>query len=146
MIKICTIGFTKTSAEHFFARLKNSGTKKIIDIRLNNTSQLSGFAKSEDLKYFLKSVAGIDYIHLPILAPTEKILKDYKRDGGDWSIYENSFNSLMRERKIESRISPAMLDQTCLLCSEDHPHHCHRRLVVEYLGASWGEKLNILHL
>lgn len=52
IIKIYTIGFTQTSAEQFFDRLIKAGVKKIVDARLNNRSQLAGFAKQEDLKYF----------------------------------------------------------------------------------------------
>ena len=44
-VKIFTVGFTKKSAETFFTRLKKSGAKRIVDVRLNNISQLAGFAR-----------------------------------------------------------------------------------------------------
>ena len=138
IIKIYTIGFTQTSAEQFFGKLIKAGVKKIVDARLNNSSQLAGFAKKEDLKYFLKAIANIDYIHMPVLAPSEEMLAEYKKKKGDWQTYEKNFLALMEERRIENIVNPSELDQACLLCSEHIPEHCHRRLVAEYLKNKWG--------
>jgi uncharacterized protein (DUF488 family) len=117
-----------------------------MDVRLHNTSQLSGFAKSDDLAYFLNAIGGIDYEHRPMLAPTDDILKAYKRDKGDWNAYQRQFMSLMAERKVEARLKPEMFDGTCLLCSEATPHQCHRRLVCEYLNERWDGALTVRHL
>lgn len=144
-MKIYTIGFTKTTAEGFFSRLQKAGIKKVIDIRLNNVSQLAGFAKMHDLRYFLKAICGIEYDHRLDLAPTQEMLDAYKKNGGEWLDYEKRFNALIESRRIESTIDPSVLDGACLLCSEDKPHHCHRRLVAEYLQAKWG-KLEIVNL
>ena len=141
-----TIGFTKTNASHFFSRLTDAGVVLVVDVRLNNTSQLSGFAKAEDLPYFLKQIAGIKYAHRPELAPTDIMLKEFKKEKGDWSVYERKFMKLMESRKIEDKFRPEMFDKSCLLCSEDKPHYCHRRLVVEYLNGKWGSALNVQHL
>ena len=143
-MRIFTIGFTRTSAQSFFDRLKKSGARKIIDVRLNNVSQLAGFAKRNDLKYFAKEICSIGYEHLPVLAPTKEILEKYKRNKGSWDAYERSFNELMAQRKIEE-IDKKIIDGGCLLCSEDKPHHCHRRLVAEYLKDKWGD-VEIEHL
>ena len=144
-IKMFTIGFTKKSAELFFTKLSQAGVKRVIDIRLNNVSQLAGFAKRDDLAYFLKTICGIDYMHLPDLAPTKEILDEYKKNKGDWSVYEDSFLDLMSERKAEEIIARDLLDDGCLLCSEDQPDHCHRRLVAEYLSEKLGN-IEIKHL
>ena len=143
-MKLFTIGFTKTSAEDFFSRLSKARVKKLVDVRLNNVSQLSGFAKKDDLRYFAKSICGIDYEHLPELAPTQDILYDYKKSKGAWSVYAEKFLNLMARRKIEN-IDRSHLDGGCLLCSEDKPHYCHRRLVAEYLKNKWGN-VEIEHL
>src|SRR5580658_8570643 len=133
-MKLFTIGFTKKSAETFFTRLKNAGVKRLIDVRLNNVSQLAGFTKRDDLRYFTKAICNIGYVHLPELAPTAEILDPYKKaKNGDWALYERQFLDLMRERHIERTMSREILDGSCLLCSEEKPHHCHRRLVAEYL-------------
>jgi len=137
-IKIFTIGFTKKKAEKFFTKLCDTGVKRVIDIRLNNVSQLAGFAKKDDLRYFLKTICDIDYIHMPDLAPTKDILDEYKNNGGDWSVYEKNFTDLIKKRKIDKKITKDILDNACLLCSEDKPDHCHRRLVAEYLSKKWG--------
>ena len=138
-MKIFTIGFTKKSAETFFGRLKNSGARRLVDVRLNNVSQLAGFAKKDDLRYFTKAICDIDYVHVPELAPTSDILDPYKKQkNGDWNLYERQFLELMRSRQIEKRVSRDLLDGGCLLCSEEKPHHCHRRLVAEYLKEKWG--------
>ena len=144
-MKIFTMGFTKKSAEQFFARLKQSGLKRVVDTRLNNVSQLAGFTKKDDLKFFLKAVLDIDYIHAPLLAPNKDILDDYKKNGGDWPTYERKFLDLMGSRHIESKVDRYLLDGACLLCSEPNPHHCHRRLVAEYLKEKWGD-VEIQHL
>src|ERR1017187_9087792 len=118
-MKLFTIGFTKKSAETFFTRLKNAGVKRLIDVRLNNVSQLAGFTKKEDLRYFTKAICGIDYLHLPELAPTAEILDPYKKQkDGDWAVYERQFLDLMRSRRIEDSVSRETLDGACLLCSE----------------------------
>jgi len=146
-VNMTTIGFTKSNAENFFERLKKAGVKKLIDVRLHNTSQLAGFAKADDLAYFLKQICGIQYVHQPVLAPTDQMLKAYKKDKGDWSVYENQFINLMAERRIETRLRPEMFDGSCLLCSEATPHHCHRRIVCEYLNDKWGGgALQVRHL
>lgn len=142
-MRVFTIGFTKTTAERFFGRLRNAGVQKIADVRLNNVSQLSGFAKKDDLRFFAKEICGIEYEHLPELAPTQDILKAYRNDG-DWVKYEKAFWQLMKQRSIES-ISDERIDGACLLCSENKPHYCHRRLVVEYLKEH-KDNLQITHL
>jgi uncharacterized protein (DUF488 family) len=145
-MKIFTIGFTKKSAETFFTLLKNADVRRLVDVRLNNVSQLAGFTKKDDLRYFTKAICNIDYVHLPQLAPTADILGPYKKaKNGDWSLYERQFIELMRSRHIESTVSRDVLDRGCLLCSEEKPHHCHRRLVAEYLKEHWRD-LEIEHI
>ena len=144
-MKLFTIGFTKKSARRFFELLRSSGAKRIVDVRLNNVSQLAGFAKKEDLAYFAEEICGIGYLHLPALAPTQEMLDHYKKGNGDWQTYERQFLDLMRQRRIEETISKEAIEGACLLCSEDKPHHCHRRLVAEYLREHWGD-VDILHL
>lgn len=137
-MKLFTIGFTKKSAETFFTRLRDAGVMRLVDVRLNNVSQLAGFAKKEDLRYFTKAICNIEYIHLPELAPTADILDPFKkRKNGDWDLYERQFLDLMSQRRIEETVSRELLDGGCLLCSEETPHHCHRRLVAEYLQEKW---------
>jgi uncharacterized protein (DUF488 family) len=144
-VKVFTIGFTKKSAEAFFGKLKRSGAKRIVDVRLNNVSQLAGFAKRNDLQFFLHEICDMEYVHVPDLAPTQDILDEYKKNKGDWSVYEHKFLDLMRRRQIETRVDPAVIEDGCLLCSEDKPHHCHRRLVAEYLKSHWGD-IQISHI
>ncbi len=144
-MKIFTIGFTRKSAETFFTLLKNAGVRRLIDVRLNNVSQLAGFAKKEDLRYFTKAICNIDYAHVPELAPTAEILDPYRKaKNGDWQLYERRFLDLMRSRHIENT-PRELLDGGCLLCSEEKPHRCHRRLVAEYLKEHWGD-VEIEHL
>ena len=143
---VTTIGFTKTTAEGFFKRLGDAGVMKVVDVRLHNTSQLAGFAKADDLAYLLKTISGIQYVHQPLLAPTDLMLNSFKKENGDWGVYQGRFLGLMAERQIEHRFKPEMFEGTCLLCSEAAPHHCHRRLVCEYLNEKWGKVLTVKHL
>lgn len=113
--------------------------KRLVDVRLNNVSQLAGFTKRDDLRYLTRTICGINYLHLPELAPTADILDPYKKQkSGDWDLYERQFIDLMKNRRVEETIRPELLDGGCLLCSEEKPHHCHRRLVAEYLKEKWG--------
>ena len=144
-MKLCTIGFTKKNAEEFFGRLRAAGVKRVLDVRLNNTAQLAGFTKRDDLKFFTKEILGAEYVHLPMLAPTQEMLDEYRKEKRGWEVYEKRFLELMREREIEKQLEPGMVDGGCLLCSEDKPHQCHRRLVAEYLKDAWGG-LEIEHL
>ncbi len=132
-IRLYTIGFTKKKAEEFFTILKTAGIRRLLDIRLNNVSQLAGFAKRDDLAYFLKAICGIDYLARPDWAPTQDLLERFRKKSIRWDGYEREFGEIIRERRIEGTIDPAMLDQSCLLCSEPTPEQCHRRLVAEYL-------------
>jgi len=145
-MEIYTIGFAQKSAEAFFGALRKARIKRLVDIRLNNTSQLSGFTKRDDLKFFLKEICGADYIHEPLLAPTPEILNSYKKKKISWQIYEQHFLELMAERKIEEKIDLNLFNgPTVLLCSEAKPEHCHRRLVLEYLLKKWGN-IRVTHL
>jgi uncharacterized protein (DUF488 family) len=138
-MRIFTIGFTKKSAETFFTRIQKAGVRRLLDVRLNNVSQLAGFTKRDDLKFFTRAICGIEYVHIPELAPTSDILDPYKKQkNGDWPLYERQFLDLIRSRRIEETMSRDLLDGGCLLCSEEMPHHCHRRLVAEYLQEKWG--------
>ena len=144
-MRVFTIGFTKKTARRFFELLRDSGAKCLVDVRLNNVSQLAGFAKKDDLADFLKELCGMDYVHLPALAPTQEMLDEYKKQRGDWKTYETRFLELMKQRRIEETVSREVVADGCLLCSEDKPHHCHRRLVAEYLKQHWGD-VDIAHL
>ncbi|EOD9426876.1 TPA: DUF488 domain-containing protein [Vibrio harveyi] len=143
---IYTIGFTQKKAETFFSYLKSSGVRTLIDVRLNNVSQLAGFAKRDDLKFFLRELCGAEYVHMPELAPTKDILNAYKKGNMSWETYEDKFLNLMAKRNVERLINPSLIDQGCLLCSEHEPHLCHRRLVVDYLNENTDLNLNVKHL
>lgn len=137
-MKVFTIGFTKKNAKQFFSLLKQPDLKRVIDIRLNNVSQLAGFTKRDDLRYFLKELCSLDYVHRPDLAPSKDILDAYKKAKGDWSVYEIKFRDLLAQRRVESTIPKELVDGGCFLCSETTTEQCHRRLVVEYLQEKWG--------
>jgi uncharacterized protein (DUF488 family) len=142
-----TIGFTHKRAEAFFGLLRANGVERLVDIRLKPGGQLSGFAKREDLPYFLRELAsGCKYLHLPLLAPAQEILADYRKDH-DWQRYVARFEKLMDERGIPDALDRQLFASTrcCLLCSEATPDQCHRRLVAERLASRWPE-LEIHHL
>jgi len=144
-VRVFTIGFTKKPAHRFFEMLRSSGARRVVDVRLNNVSQLAGFAKKDDLAYFLKEICKMEYVHLPELAPTQEMLDEYKKRHRDWNTYETGFLALMKQRRIEGTISRDVIAESCFLCSEDKPHHCHRRLVAEYLQRACGD-VSIHHL
>ena len=138
-MEIHTIGFTKKTAEQFFSLLKDAGIKKLIDVRLKNVSQLAGFAKREDLQYFLREICGCQYVHEPLFAPTQEMLDEYKKKKGSWQEYEKRFLKLLAERSVEDHVAQSAFSvPTALLCSEPTPEHCHRKLVLDYLSAKWG--------
>jgi uncharacterized protein (DUF488 family) len=137
-MKIFTIGFTKTTAEQFFGNLRRPGLERLVDVRLNNVSQLAGFAKKDDLRFFAKAICGIEYVHMPELAPTQEMLDQYRKAKQGWPNYERQFLALLQSRRIADTVLRGAIDGGCLLCSEDRPDHCHRRLVAEYLRDHWG--------
>ncbi|HEY4547244.1 MAG TPA: DUF488 domain-containing protein [Pedomonas sp.] len=145
-IRVATIGFTQSSAEHFFGRIRESGVGKVVDVRLHNTSQLAGFAKADDLAYFLRALCDVDYVHEPLLAPTEEIMSDFRKKKNDWRVFRERFLGLMAERQIEKKLKPALFNGSCLLCAEAKPHHCHRQFVCDYLNDKWGGTLEVKHL
>lgn len=145
-MKTFTIGFTQKTAKHFFSVIKKNNISRVVDVRLNTTSQLAGFAKKNDLDYFLKELCQADYIHIPDLTPTKSMLDAYKNKVITWDSYADKFTDLMVQRHIERTINKSILDNGCLLCSEHEPHQCHRRLVVEYLNKNWDSGLEVVHL
>ena len=146
-MEIYSIGFTQTTADSFFGRLKGSGVRRLLDVRRNTSSQLAGFAKARDLPFFLRELVGAEYQHEPLLVPTEEILNAYKRRHEmSWAQYEEQFLALLRERQVERQLQrEAFWTPTALLCSEATPEHCHRRLALEYLAEHWPE-VRIVHL
>lgn len=145
-IKMFTIGFTGSSAEDFFERLRGAGVKKVIDTRLWASSQLAGFAKKKDLPYFLKEIASIDYEYRKELAPSDDILKPFKDSKISWDEYEVQYIDLIHHRNIANVLSPGEVDQACFLCACKTEHHCHRRLLAEYLQREWDQPVEIVHL
>jgi uncharacterized protein (DUF488 family) len=144
-ITLYTVGFTRTSAESFFTLLRDSRVKRIIDIRLNASSQLAGFAKREDLRFFLNAICAIDYMAVPEFAPTKELLDDYRGGACGWEDYERRYRTLLDERDAEHALTRDMLDRGCLLCSEHEPDRCHRRLAADYLAEKLG-KIHIVHI
>lgn len=146
-MNVYTIGFTKKRARYFFDLLESSGAKRIVDVRLRPDTQLSGFAKSSDLEYLLERIAGIDYVHLPELAPDKEMLDAYRNSkaADAWEKYEARYLELMREREVENSVPRDIIEDGCLLCSEAEPERCHRRLVIEYLSEHWGN-IQVQHL
>jgi len=145
-MQVFTIGFAKKTAPEFFGALRRARIKRLVDIRLNNTSQLAGFTKRDDLPFFLKELCGAEYVHEPLLAPTQDIIDAYKKKKGGWEEFERRFLALMAERRIEEAIDRKLFDgPTVLLCSEPAADHCHRRLVLEYLNEKWGD-MEVSHL
>ncbi|HEY1422677.1 MAG TPA: DUF488 domain-containing protein [Candidatus Acidoferrum sp.] len=145
-MEIHTIGFTKKTAEQFFTLLKDAGIGRLMDVRLNNVSQLAGFAKREDLRYFLREICSCEYLHEPLFAPTQEMLDTYKKKKGSWDEYERQFLELLAARRVEEKIDPSVFSvPTALLCSEPTPERCHRRLVLDYLHTKWSN-ISVRHL
>lgn len=145
-MEVYSIGFTKKTAEQFFGILNGAGIQRVLDVRLNNVSQLAGFSKRDDLAYFLREICGADYLHEPLLAPTQELLDAYKKKKGAWESYERDFLALLAERQIENKLQPApFVKRTALLCSEPGAERCHRRLVLDYLRDNWGN-ISVRHL
>jgi uncharacterized protein (DUF488 family) len=145
-MEIYSIGFTQKTAEQFFTRIKDAGIRLLLDVRLNNVSQLAGFAKRADLAFFLKEICGAGYLHERLLAPTQEMLDAYRSKAASWQEYETRFHALMAERQIECNLDRALFESpTVLLCSEPTADRCHRRIVLEYLREKWGD-VTISHL
>jgi len=145
MTRIFTIGYVGKNAQEFFTILKRTGIRKVIDVRLYNTSQLAGFTKRQDIEYLLQAIVGAKYIHLPIMAPTKQLLNDYKKRLINWQQYKTQFKGVITQRQIEKHLVPQDIDMSCFLCSEAKADNCHRRLVAEYLAKYW-QNISIHHL
>jgi len=145
-MEIYTIGFGQKNAATFFGILRSAGIKRLLDVRLNNVSQLAGFTKRDDLPFFLRELCDAEYRHETMLAPTQEMLDSYKKNKGPWSDYEKSFLALMAQRRIEENLDKKLFDvPAVMLCSEPTAEHCHRRLVAEYLRDKWKD-VRIVHL
>lgn len=145
MIKLFTIGFTNKSAAQFFDLLKKNKVAAIVDTRVNNVSQLSGFAKGADLAFFAKEICHIGYAHNLDFAPTKDLLSDYRNHKIDWKKYEAEYLNLLDLRQLKKHVNIEKLHENCLLCSEHTPEKCHRRLLAEYFKAARND-VEIVHL
>ena len=138
-LTIYSIGFTQRTAEDFFSTLRNAGIRRLMDVRLNNTSQLAAFAKRDDLRFFLREICNADYVHEPLLAPRQEMLDTYRKEKGSWAEYEARYLALISERRVEEKLArDSFAVPTALLCSEFTAEHCHRRIAMEYLSHAWG--------
>lgn len=144
-MKLYTIGFTRKSAADFFGLLRESGAKRVVDVRLRNTSGLAGFSKKSDLPWFLRELCDMDYVHLPRLSPTDHLLDAYRGKRVSWEEYEPIFHTLIERRLIRASIPQDIIADSCLLCSEHQPDRCHRRLLAEHFQQHWGN-VEIVHL
>lgn len=141
-----TIGFTRKGAEAFFGLIRAHEIERVIDVRLSNTSQLAGFARRDDLRFFLRELCDADYLHAPVLAPDDGLFRAYRGRKIGWPEFEARFIDLLGRREIEREFVPSDLDGACLLCSEPTAHHCHRRLVADYLNERWDAPIEVRHL
>ena len=146
MITLYTIGFTKKSAEQFFGLLRDNGVKQLVDVRINNTSQLAGFAKGKDLEFFTNEICRIPYKHIVDFAPTKELLDQWHKNEVTWTEYVEIYTKMLKDREIVKKYGVKSFDGACFLCSEDTPKQCHRRLLAEYLQEHSKEKVRIVHL
>ena len=146
MITLYTIGFTKKSAEQFFGLLRDNGVKQLVDVRINNTSQLAGFAKGKDLEFFTNEICRIPYKHIVDFAPTKELLDQWHKNEVTWTEYVEIYTKMLIDREIVKKYGVKSFDGACFLCSEDTPEQCHRRLLAEYLQEHSKEKVRIVHL
>ena len=146
MITLYTIGFTKKSAERFFSLLRNNHVKRLIDVRINNSSQLAGFAKGKDLEFFVREICQIPYKHITDFAPSKLLLDKWHKQDVTWAEYETIYTSMLKERDIIRKYGIKQFDGACFLCSEETTENCHRRLLAEYLKKHSTEEVRIIHL
>jgi len=149
-VKIYTVGFTKKSAKVFFEDLlAPSGARRVLDIRARPSSQLSGFAKVSksggDFQFLLSRLCDMDYVHVPELAPSDRLLSEYRADELSWDAYSEQYIEGLGEQRVEDDLDQGIFDGGVLLCSEASPEHCHRRLAAEYLQRHWDD-VEIIHL
>ena len=145
--KLFTIGFTQKTAAQFFELLRVNAIQKLVDTRLNNSGQLAGFSKKDDLKYFCKELIGAEYFHWEESAPTSDILDAYKKKIIPWDEYAKEYEALLSRRRIESQIDAVLGERVaCLLCSEAKPHHCHRSILAKYISNTTGRSVSVHHL
>jgi len=140
-----TIGFTRKGAERFFGLLADAGVRSLLDIRARPDSQLAGFARGPDLAWFLHRLCKIEYLAVPALAPGKQLLADYRTETVDWDGYARRYLAALDPARVEQALAGSRLDRACLLCAEDSPAHCHRRLAAEWLQIR-NPGLQIIHL
>lgn len=147
-MKIYTIGFTKKSAEEFFELIKNNDIQSLIDVRLNNKSQLAGFAKGKDLDYFLREICDVRYFYEEQFAPTKDLLDRWHKSTVSWGDYTKEYIDTLKSRKAERIFEVRYKDtgNVCFLCTEPTTENCHRRLLAEYLQQNCSNESEIIHL
>lgn len=138
-MEIATIGFTSTSAQSFFDRIGGAHVPAVVDVRLSNTSQLAGFAKRDDLAYFLDKICGVAYVEEKRLATPHELLDDWRHKRISWDEYAKRYRETITGRDVANALDRKLFERgVILLCSEPTDEHCHRRLAAEYLAEVWG--------
>lgn len=148
MKTLYTIGFTKKNAEQFFELLKSHNVDILIDTRISNNSQLAGFTKADDLKYFLDKIANIEYSYRPDFAPTKELLKDWRSKKINWGQYEIEYKFIQERNGAYKKFLEdySAYANPCILCSEATPEYCHRRLLANMIKDEFPEEVEIEHL
>ncbi|MCL2684070.1 MAG: DUF488 domain-containing protein [Synergistaceae bacterium] len=143
MTTIFTMGFTQKKARQFFDLIQSNGIELMIDIRLNNISQLAGFTKGDDLEYFLDVICGCRYEYRPDFAPTKEIMEGYKGGTLGWEAYESQYSSLIKERNATRDFAERYggYEKICLMCSEAKADHCHRRILAGMISGEFPQYL-----
>jgi len=144
-LDLFTIGYTKKSAEKFFGIISENKIEIVADVRLYNSTQLAGFSKSWDLKYFLKQICNCSYIEMQEFAPTRSLFDNYKKGYIKWHEYERVYNEFLNTRANLDFFGAFQNKRICLLCAEDTPECCHRRLLAEKIAITY-DNVTIVHL
>ena len=145
MSELFTIGYTKKSAEKFFGIITDKKVEIMADVRLYNSTQLAGFSKSSDLKYFLEKICGCDYIALKQLAPNPSLFENYKNGKTTWNEYEKIYNKFLDTQANLDFFYAFKNKRICILCAESTPEHCHRRLIAQKISKTY-DNVKITHL
>ena len=144
-MQIFTIGYTKKSAREFFGLIKANEIDVLVDVRLYNNTQLAGFSKSRDLEFFLAALCGCGYVWAKQFAPSPALFNDYKSGQIDWAACEAVYRDFLNAHTGLDFFRLYRNKRICLLCAEETPECCHRRLLAEKIADEY-DGTEITHL
>jgi len=137
--------YQSKSIDDLISQLKSHNISTLVDVREIPISRKKGFSKTVFSEYLNKN--GIEYIHLKKLGSPKNIRKELKQNKDYFSFFEKYLEYIQLHKNIINDLYKIILEKNCcIMCYEDLPFKCHRKIICDEIKKMDGNGLKIEHL